>query len=464
MDPKLADFLKYAGMSLLSNAGRRSFDPGDIQGPGASLLQGYQMADQQAMARRKEEAVKAAEKENLRRWEADQEWKRRAAELAQDKYTAEQKAAGVKAGLQSQAGQATRSIVDPYMGGNASMMTGPELAGQRQGNYGQLLSNPYATAGQITAAKDSLSPDRIGKSDLVQRADGTWGLASDAVGQPVYKDPASDEITLTNGDVDLTFPSSNHPEALRLMSLGWNTTGGKKRTEQALRGDPSNTASNAMLTVFGIKPGETKSWRELGFENVAEGMKAGDRLLARKTATEGLIENLGTLVQMLDDDPSITGPTGWMAKTYNAVTSQVSRAAEMLGMTGEKRVDLSAKHSEKLKELGVQGTKFESLVVKLAYAKAKSVGNDRISDKDFSYAVDMLGMSGDARATRETLLSSMKRASDDYVRDATNTLRQPDGRIAPLYRAPAPRSTNLPTQEELNTMSDEDVLRRLGIN
>jgi hypothetical protein len=172
MDPKLADFLKYAGMSLLSNAGRRSFNPGDIQGPGTSLLQGYQMADQQAGVRRKETAAEEAAKENLRRWELTHglagerlglereriDIARSDAEAARAK--AEREAAGMAAASRQTNLLATMPRFDQGAMNNAGILdSGDELKNLPRSIAGSIVANQEASPGQVRLAEREIFPD-----------------------------------------------------------------------------------------------------------------------------------------------------------------------------------------------------------------------------------------------------------------------------------------------------------------
>lgn len=145
MNPALADFLKYAGMGLLSTAGQRSLDPGQIQPPMQGLLTGMRFAQQAAADRRARERQGRLDDMAERRLGLEG----RRVDLMEDR-------AANQASNRAAAGTAMQGLVAPI----SPSLLDPhgEFDALRRSQAGSILNNPDATSGQVAIARDVLKP------------------------------------------------------------------------------------------------------------------------------------------------------------------------------------------------------------------------------------------------------------------------------------------------------------------
>lgn len=116
---------------------------------------------------------------------------------------------------------------------------------------------------------------------------------------------------------------------------------------------------------------------------------------------------------------NVVADLGSFAAQFRQLTGTTGSAMKG-GKVDKTKIDPNADTNGWLKRASIKGTAHKALLFELAYVKAKAVGNDRITDKDFEFAVNMLEGGGDRDAIMHNLGLQIDRTIEyhNYDEDA----------------------------------------------
>jgi hypothetical protein len=183
-----------------------------------------------------------------------------------------------------------------------------------------------------------------------------------------------------------------------------------------------DTVTGERMPTATIAPSQKEIAEVVGF-GTPEQKRFNQRVDAHINTVKG-VDGMRELSKMLANPKTQIGWTGDIIQNVNSITGawkQMTGDAEsVVGSNGE--IDLSKIDPEShamswLQSRGARSGAYEAALFELAYVKAKAVGNQRITDKDFEFAKKMLAGSGDKVAVLHNLELQIRRTVRNYNLD-----------------------------------------------
>lgn len=184
-----------------------------------------------------------------------------------------------------------------------------------------------------------------------------------------------------------------------------------------------------VVSLLGLKDNITA--REAAINGVVVDPPAAQKNdLAKKEASSlTMYDNLESLKTVIKENPDVTASVGKLANTIQNATAEVSAYADLANggkPVLDQRTSSPADVQKKLEKLGVANATMQSLVVDLAYAKARLQSPGVVTDKDFDAALAAIVPAVKNPQLLIDMLSGMQdRASNAFSNEVNSVYNKP---------------------------------------
>jgi len=201
-----------------------------------------------------------------------------------------------------------------------------------------------------------------------------------------------------------------------------------------------------------------------GLEGVL-GTSEREKLRDAEVATRNFIGTAGDALQLLRDEPGVNTITGRAVALFGDLKAEAQTIAQIFGMPFEVSQLNPDTYDERFDDLGVQSARMRSLITSLAFQAASAAGSrgQSVSNRDIERFIDQVGGSAANPVAFDAVLR------DEAERTARNFRNNFSVRTGQEFTGDlglgglVTPDVEIPTIEELQNLTTEELLRRLGL-